>query len=222
MFSSAQALNYGFRQGAGYILDPEFHTAPRMQDIRCRQALNRMIERTYPRPTWTQERMDSPTFTQVDFDALDLAALTKRSNALVQLNDYNVKTGAFKDEMMWTPGALRLAPAEWFSLFAFGAQELRAVAMRVLAQVAGASAAERAHKVHKFMKSKSRNRMSMGVADHLTYIYFNTHQAAKTKVSGRESNRLDSNSTAQLVMVRNNRCAARTCRCTVAAAPDPS
>eukprot|EP00951_Prasinocladus_malaysianus_P022226 scaffold185702_cov14-Prasinocladus_malaysianus.AAC.1 len=76
----------------------------------------------------------------------------------MQLPRYLSKDGLFR-RAETTKAARSMAACEWWDVFGNSAPELQLIAKRCLAQIAGATAAEREHKVMNFMKTKSRNRL---------------------------------------------------------------
>lgn len=86
--------------------------------------------------------------------------------ALDQLLAYKRRAGAFGEAQALAAAekagliAGDVRPADWWEKYGYHAPELKMVAMRALGQVVSVGAAERGHKVHKFLQPKLRSRLA--------------------------------------------------------------
>lgn len=156
---------------AGYLLDPEYWDIPnKAEDEEVMSGFYRMVDRTYP--VDKEPPADAPMPVRATWTTHKEQQVASWTAAVEQLSLFENKQGLFG-----RPEALDLAksmPAcAWWRRFGSSAPKLMKVAVRCLAQVGGAGAAERGHKEMNFIKSKSRNRMGSKRLDDLIYIRVN-------------------------------------------------
>ena len=142
--------------GAGYCLDPEFHSH---DHTACAEAL-------------------ADLFTMCD----KIHGAGSAESAKAQLDwqcYYKAKKGSiFSRDTTWT-NATKMGPEEWYEMYVRPFHpELALVGMRVLAQVISASSCERNWSAHGHIHSEVRNRLAPATTEKLVYIYSNRKAAA--------------------------------------------
>ncbi|KAK3239741.1 hypothetical protein CYMTET_50351 [Cymbomonas tetramitiformis] len=170
--------DYGYTilQGTGYLLDPEYIDMDQHEDEETMESFRRFVEKTYyyPKPPGP----DASAEEVAAFKVQCASQLAKRSAAEVQLLQYKMKRGVFARETVWEIAKVVSTPDFWF-LFGSSVKELQLVGMRATAQVSGAGAAERGHKVMNLVENKARNRMHWDNVESWMYIIHNSKQIEK-------------------------------------------
>lgn len=134
---------------AGYALNPKYVDADESTSAAIMDGLFTMIDRVLP-------------------DEADQAT------AHVQYNYYKEKKGLFGKAVIFSDRILdKTMPWEWWNMYGGSVPELQKVAMRVLAQVASAGAAERNWSDFDFIHNKKRNRLGADKAKKLVKVFSN-------------------------------------------------
>ena len=89
-----------------------------------------------------------------------------------QYASYKAKEGLFGQPQA-VADAAAMPAWQWWQLYGCGALELQQVAMRLLSQVASASACERCWSAYDFIHSARRNRLAPQRAEKLVRCYMN-------------------------------------------------
>ena len=137
--------------GAGYCLDPEFHSH---DHAGCPEALTDFF---------------------IMCDKIHGAGSAESAKAQLDWQCfYKAKKGPmFSRETVWT-NAAKMGPEEWYEMYVSPFHpELAMVGMRVLSQVISASSCERNWSAHGHIHSEVRNRLAPATTEKLVYIHSN-------------------------------------------------
>ena len=168
-------------KGAGYMLDPEFWQCNAEEDPEVVHAFEQMVDLTYFLPDTLSD--DASLEDKAKRAELVQTQERLRDQCHLDLVSFKRKVGAFARPRVQGM-AKKMAACEWWRQYGGEVPALRKVACRVLGQVAGAGAAERGHKEMNFLKSKSRNRLSITTTDKLVYVRHNLSQKEKIEAIG--------------------------------------
>lgn len=165
---------------AAYALDPEFMDTVGELDAATQEGLLLVFERMCLR---------DEIALCTDPDAL--SSLTVSSPAVIarvaqverEFSVYQRREGVFSRPTVLA-NAKTMEPAAWWSMYGRHLPLLSAIAPRVLAQPAAASAAERNWSVYGQIRTAQKSRMHHGTADKLVYCHESMHLQQKLQDAG--------------------------------------
>lgn len=166
---------------AAYALDPEFlqtageldsaTTAGLLAVIECMCLRDEIMASANPEQAWRELNTSSPP-------VVARVAQAEREFAAYQRRD-----GVFSRPSVLT-NAKQMEPAAWWGMYGKHLPLLSAIAPRVLAQPAAASAAERNWSIYGQIQGAHKSRMSHGTADKLVYCHEAMHVQLRMQDAG--------------------------------------
>lgn len=163
---------------AGYALDPEFWETKGAHDTATQEGLLTVMQRICLRDIY-----ETASASEREALTLNSDVVQERVSVVeLQLSHYQEKEGAFS-RLAVRNNATVMAPATWWSTYGKHLKELQSVAMRVLAQPAAASSAERNWSIYSQIKNDKRSQLSHEHADYRVYCHEALHLREKLQTA---------------------------------------